>query len=226
MANPVFLVAYLAVAAVGAALLACGTAYAKASIVLTAIRNGVGLQELLPPVALHAIALVVALSVTAPVADAVRARAVPLWSGTAETPALCSPDLALQATPTIMTWAMSPATAFCSVEFTLAPWREFLERNTDDSNGERAARMTEHIPSPFVRAWVGFVFTELQEAMLLAILLLLPFFAVDAAAACLADFAGLSNVLATRAATTAKVMLLAGCGAWAALGEGLIGGYA
>lgn len=225
MANPVFLIAYLAVAAVGTALLACGTAYAKASIVLTAIRNGVGLQELLPPVALHALALVIALAVAAPVVDAVQARAVPLWIGSDGGPALCRPELALQPARPIAERAFSPATALCSMEFTLAPWSDFLQRNTDDDNRARASRMTEQIPSSFVRAWVGFVFTELQEAMLLAILLLLPFFAVDAAAGCLTEFTGLPSTLATRAATTAKVMLLAGCGAWAALSEGLVGGY-
>jgi type III secretory pathway component EscR len=225
MASPAFLVAYLFAAVVGAALLATGTAYAKATIIFSAIRSGVGLQELLPAVALHAIALIVALSVAGPMLGEMNARIAPLWVGTDQAPALCAADTRALQSPDIVTRPWQPERTVCSVSFALAPWTAFLSRNTDADNASRAERMAGSLPPGPTKAWIGFVFTELQEAMIMAILLLLPFFAVDIGVSCLVSFAGLPAEIGNRIATTAKVLLLAGCGAWAALGEGIIGGY-
>jgi flagellar biosynthesis protein FliP len=113
----------------------------------------------------------------------------------------------------------------CTLDHALAPWTAFLAANTAPDEAARAEGLLDPSTPPWIRHWVGFTWTELSEALLLVIVLLLPFYAVDVVAALLATFAGLPALVADRAATTAKVLLLVAVGAWGALSEGLILGY-
>jgi type III secretory pathway component EscR len=214
---PPFVVPAL-LAAVGTALLCCGTAYAKTWIVLAAVRSAIGIHELLPAIAVHTMALFVALATVGgpalQVAERVQAQQTALH---------CTWPQRLAQTDQLPMTAVQDR--LCTLDHALAPWTAFLAANTAPDEAARAEGLLDPSTPPWIRHWVGFTWTELSEALLLVIVLLLPFYAVDVVAALLATFAGLPALVADRAATTAKVLLLVAVGAWGALSEGLILGY-
>lgn len=192
---------WLVVAAVPLVLAAC-TAFTKASVVLAALRVGLGAETLLPWAAMLALALVVTAVIMAP-------TGLETWSAveTAGGPQ-----------------ALVEAGALAWLE-ALAPLREFLERHASEAEIEFFASLQGRDPSHPLVLVPAFLVTELSEALRMAVLLLVPFVVVDLVVAQALALLGITNQPATPIALPAKVLLFLGAGGWDVVVGGLVEGY-
>lgn len=198
------------------AILCCATAYAKASILLGILRSSLGMAAVLPPLVLHAAALVMAVVLMLPMA----------------------PELFVQGggTPVPLPEVTGAVYAQSAVG---ERWRPFLFLNThpdelqavvDHVEQNSAAELAVESwsasnPPPWVIVAPAFLLTELREALTMALLLLCPFLLVDVLMLVATTAAGLQGPVVERATMWLKLLLFMSIGGWTALAKGLWLGY-
>ncbi len=197
VASPLLWLALLPIA-----LVLC-TAFAKITIVLGALRIGLGARELLPYGLVFALGLLLTALVMAPVARdiwlAVELRGGPAALG----------DL--------------PWTAWLDV---VTPLREFLTRHASEAELAFFADLTgssAEDPQVLVSA---FLITELGEALHVAVLVLLPFVLVDLLLAEILTLVGVPQLPVATVALPTKVLLFLAAGGWDIIVSGLVEAYA
>lgn len=193
--------------------LGMATAFTKASVVLGALRVGLGAEVLLPWSAMLALALVITGVVMTPVAlDTV--AAIEAAGGTA---ALLDPAHATGAA------AGGSAIPWDSVT---APWLDFLGRHAAADERRLFAELQQVDPLDPRAVVPGFLVTELSEALHMAVLVLLPLVLVDLVVVQVLTLLGLSAAPGPRVTLPLKLLLFLGAGGWDVVIRGLVEGYA
>lgn len=183
-------------------LLAACTAFTKISIVLAALRQGLGADRLLPFGSVLALALVLTAVVMAPVIERC-ALALELGGGVE----------ALIDAPLEHGRAL------------LGPLWEFLALHADDDEVALFAELSggrDDDPSVLVPA---FLLSELGRGLSLAVMILLPFVVVDLICAQALVLLGLANVPPPVIALPAKLLVFLAADGWHVIVVGLIEGY-
>jgi len=198
---PPQLVTWLVLAALPLLLAAC-TAFTKISIVLAALRTGLGAEALLPFGSMLALGLVLTSLAMAPIGEA-------LWLGFED-----AGGTAGLANASLAGW----------LEL-LEPLRGFLSEHADPDDlelfAELAGRSIDH-PVALVPA---FLIGELGRGLELAVMILLPFVVVDLLAAQVLALVGLSQTPTSVLALPAKILLFLAASGWQTVVVGLIESY-
>ncbi len=164
--QPLHLIALLFALSILPLLLVLGSSFLKLSIVFALLRNALGTQQIPPNIALYGLALILTLFIMAPIGLAVQ-------DNLAENPIrLEAKDFTHQVETTI-----------------LAPYREFLERNTAPDQvrffadiGHRTwpEKYRDRIPDHSLLVLMpAFAVSQLIEGFKIGLLLYLPFVAID-----------------------------------------------
>ena len=182
--------------------LAIATAFTKVSVVLGALRVGLGAESLLPWSAMLALALVVTGVVMAPVA----LQSIEVVEAAGGLEALTRADL----------------DQWLSV---VAPLREFLERHTSAEELSFFAELQGVSPDDPRALVPGFLVTELAEALHMAVLIILPLVLVDLVVAQSLTLLGLANAPGPLVTLPLKLLLFLAAGGWDVVIGGLVEGY-
>lgn len=178
-------------------LFASTTAFVKASVVLGALRIGLGAEALLRWPTMAALALLVTALVMAPTAAAILER----WP------------------------ADGGATSWAGWVELLEPLRAFVVRHAD---AEELAFLADlqgaPVDAPLVQVG-AFLLTELHEALVMAVVILLPLVLVDLLVAQVWLLAGFGSQLPTLVVVPLKLVLFLAVGGWDIVIGGLVGGY-
>jgi len=195
------LLPYLVLAAVPL-VLAIATAFTKASVVLGALRVGLGAEALLPWSAMLALALVVTAVVMAPVA-------------------LTSVE-AVEAVGGLDALSGASSDEWLSVA---EPLRAFLHRHAATDELQFFAEL-QGVEAGDPRVLVpAFLVTELAEALTMAVLILLPLVLVDLVVAQSLTLLGLANAPGPLVTLPLKLLLFLVVGGWDVVIGGLVEGY-
>lgn len=187
------------------------TAFVKISVVLMVIRQGLGLQQVPSNVVVLALALFLALFVSAPVFTA-SLNAV-LESGVQLNTAQNLFDL----------WNIA-----------IVPFQTFMSRSIDPEHAAFFIASAEELwegsglsatISDFVIQVPAFMISELTEAFRIGFLLYLPFIAIDLAITGILMALGMQMVQPNIIAVPFKLLLFVFVDGWARLAEGLLVGY-
>ncbi|MFV8749218.1 hypothetical protein ACNOYE_01575 [Nannocystaceae bacterium ST9] len=195
------LATWLALAALPLLLAAC-TAFTKISIVLAALRTGLGAEALLPFGSMLALALVLTALAMAPIGEA-------LWLGFEELGGLAG----LREAP--------PATWLDLVE----PLRGFLLEHADPEDRKQFAALAGSADDHPVALVPAFLIGELGRGLELAVMILLPFVVVDLLAGQVLVLLGLGQTPTAVLALPAKLLLFLAASGWQTIVVGLIESY-
>ena len=198
---PANLALWLALAALPLLLAAC-TAFTKISIVLAALRTGLGAEKLLPLAAMLSLALILSALAMAPTAE-VCALALELAGGVE----------ALEATP----WSTGLAT--------LEPLWTFLAEHARAEEIELFAELSGFEASSPVTLIPAFLISELARGLELGVMILLPFVVVDLICAQSLVLLGLTNISPAVVALPAKILLFLAADGWTTVALALVEGY-
>ena len=194
--------AAIALLAVLPVLLTAATAFAKSSVLLGAVRVGLGAEALLSAPVVFALAIVLTAVVMAPTAGAVLAE-VDAQGG-------------IEALGTA-----SPASWWASLE----PWRAFLERHADAGELEFFAQSQGRGPADPLVVVPAFLLTELREALTMAVVVLVPLVVVDLLVAQATVLLGLTQVQVQVVSVPLKLLLFLAVDGWTVVVGGLLTGY-
>ena len=184
-------------------LLAIATAFTKTSVVLGALRVGLGAEVLLPWSAMLALALVVTGVVMAPVAVAT-VDAIQAVGGL---------GMLTEAEPS--TWVA-----------VAGPLRAFMERHASAGELEFFAGLSGVTPDDPRALVPAFLVTELTEALHMAVLVLLPLVVVDLVVAQALGLLGLTSAPGPLVTLPLKLLLFLAVGGFDVVVGGLVEGYA
>lgn len=182
-------------------LLMVGTSFLKISVVLSLVRRGLGVAEIIPTPVVMAVALLLTLRVMAPVASSTAAAVGAL------------PDRPGAATLAAAAVAGS------------GPVAEFLRAHAD----EREVALFRELAGGgegLLTLLPAFAVTELQEAFWAGFLLLLPFLVLDLVVATVLASSGLATLPVATVALPFKLLLFVAVDGWSLLARGLLLGYA
>ncbi|KOC87780.1 MULTISPECIES: type III secretion system export apparatus subunit SctR [Winslowiella] len=164
--NPLQLIIVLFALSILPLLIVLGTSFLKLSIVFALLRNALGIQQIPPNIALYGLALVLTFFTMAPVVLAIQ-------DNLAENPVSLESPAFIQQVETGI----------------LAPYREFLERNTapeqvhffvDIGHQIWPEKYQQRIPDNSLLVMMpAFTVSQLIEAFKIGLLLFLPFIAID-----------------------------------------------
>lgn len=222
-------IAWLVVLTVGPMLLLTLTSFVKISVVLSAVRNALGAQEMPSGLVVTAMAFVLTLFVMAPVAlqigTAMNADEPPAASAAAPAPPVLTPWMAAvpaeyRATAGKLERALEPLRTFLRAHSGTAEIATFSELASKGDAAAVAARSNE--------LWVlapAFVTSELKAAFAIAVLLLLPFMLIDVLVAVGLGAVGLPGLTPQSVALPLKLLLFVAVDGWRLLVEGLLRGY-
>lgn len=183
-------------------LLAACTAFTKISIVLAALRLGLGAERLLPFGSMLALALVITSLVMAPVAQA------------------CL--IALEVVGGVSALSAAPLELGAEV---LAPLWEFQLAHAEHDQLELFAELSGRpLDEPTVLV-PAFLVSELGRALQLSVMILVPFVVVDLICAQLMVLLGLGTTPTSVVALPAKILLFLAADGWRTVIVGLVEGY-
>ena len=219
-------IAWLVVLTVGPMLLLTLTSFVKISVVLSAVRNALGAQEMPSGLVVTAMAFVLTLFVMAPVAlqigTAMNADAPPAASAAPPvmTPWMAAVPAEYRATAGKLERALEPLRTFLRTHSGAAELASFRELASKGDAAAAAARSDE--------LWVlapAFVTSKLKAAFAIAVLLLLPFMLIDVLVAVGLGAVGLPGLTPQSVALPLKLLLFVAVDGWRLLVEGLLRGY-
>jgi flagellar biosynthesis protein FliP len=194
--------AWWLVAALPLALAGC-TAFAKISIVLAAVRIGLGAELLLPYVVILALALALTGVAMAPTATS-------CWSAVESAGGI---DGVIRGGPEAWMLALDPLRAFLSLHADPAEKALFAGLG---------GRSEEHV----LAVIPAFLVTEISEALSIVVYVLIPFIVIDLAAAQVVSIMSLQGVPLPLLTLPAKLLLFLAVGGWDRIVIGLLEGYA
>ena len=192
----------IAVLALVPLVLAAATAFTKSSVLLGALRVGLGAEALLPMAAVIALALVITIVVMGPTAADVLGE--------------------IDARGGFGALGGSPSAWLDALE----PWRAFLFRHCDAAELEFFAELqARDVQDPLVVV-PAFLVTELGEALAMAVVVLVPLVVVDLLVAQALALLGLTQMPVQLVAVPLKLLLFLAVGGWDVIVGGLVQGYA
>lgn len=182
-------------------LAAACTAFTKVSVVLAALRVGLSAEAILPWTAIVSLAVLVTLVIMGPTAFAV-------WDQVQVAGGL---DAVVQGGPDVWIGALEPL-------------RSFLERNADPEEIAFFGDLYGDAESPLALV-LGFVVTELGEALLIAVVVILPFVLVDLVVAQVLTLVGTPSNSSGLYTIPLKILVFLAAGGWDVIIGGLVEGY-
>jgi flagellar biosynthesis protein FliP len=182
--------------------LATATAFTKASVVLGALRVGLGAEAILPLPAILAMALIVTAVVMGPTASATL-NVIDAHGG-------------------LEVVLASPAATWAPVA---APLQEFLVRHASADELSFFGQLQSRPPDHLLVVVPAFLVTELTEALTMAVVIIVPFVLVDLLVAQLLVLTGLVNQPTAIITVPLKLMLFLAVGGWDVVIGGLVEGY-
>lgn len=179
------------------------TAFTKASVVLSALRVGLGAEQLLPWSAVFALSLAITAVVMGPVAAA-----------------------SLQALAEVGGIAGLREGPGSQISTVLAPLQEFLARHAEPGELDFFADL-QGLPAEHPLALIpAFLVTELGEALQISLLILVPFVLVDLVLAQVLVLMGLGGgPTQPLVGLPLKIALFLAVGGWDVIVRGLVEGY-
>lgn len=183
-------------------LLAAATAFAKSSVLIAAVRVGLGAEALLPMPIVLALGIVLTAVVMLPVGEAISA--------------------AISEAGGIEAAIASGPGGWLTL---LEPWRAFLERHADPAELEQFAAMTGRASGDPAVVVPAFLVTELGEALAMAVVVLVPLVVVDLLVAQALTLLGFTQLPGQLVAVPLKLLLFLAVGGWDVIVRGLIEGY-
>lgn len=202
MTEPGWTPAAIVLLAVLPVLLAAATAFAKSSVLLGAVRVGLGAEALLSAPVVFAVAIVVTTIIMAPTASAVLA----------EIGAQGGVDALRTSSPSAW-WAAAE------------PWRAFLERHADPSELEFFSQMQGRAAVDPLVVVPAFLITELGEALAMAVVVLVPLVVVDLLVAQATALLGMTQLQVQIVSVPLKLLLFLAVDGWNVVVGGLVEGY-
>lgn len=186
-------------------ILASATAFTKVSVVLGALRLGLGAQMLLPYGAVAALALLVTTVIMAPTAVAT--------------------IVAVEGAGGLDALVQGPPSGWLPA---LEPLRAFVERHADPDELAFYGDLVDGVPdhtAGLLAAVPAFLTTELTTALQMAVVILVPFLVVDLLAAQTLALVGLGAAPLPLVNVVLKVLLFLAVGGWDVVIGGLARGY-
>ena len=188
------------------------TSFTKIIVVLSLLRNALGLQQVPPNVVLNGMALVLTVYVMLPVGleMAERARTVP------------NPAGSTQGMMSVADAAKEPLRDFLVKHSTPAQRAFFLKTAQKNLTPERAAQLTER---DFVVVVPAFTVSELSAAFQIGFLIFLPFLVIDLIIANILMAMGMMMLSPTTISLPFKLLLFVLVDGWVKLSHGLVLSY-
>jgi len=189
-------------------LLIVGTSFAKTYVVLAIVRNALGAEGIPPAPVVTGLAAVLSIFIMAPVASDMSEAAKKL-------PPTPKSDITLA--------DLGRTAAVVS-----PPLVDFLKRNTPDSEIAFFSEMAREsrTASPGLRILLpAFASAELVEALLMGVLIFVPFLLVDLLVATVLNAMGLANLSTATVAVPMKILLFLAADGWHLLVSALITSY-
>lgn len=188
------------------------TSFTKIVVVLSLLRNGLGLQQVPPNVVLNGLALVLTIYVMYPVGQAMQ-QAIPDVADIGS-----STDALIDAT----TGAREPLREFLMKHSTPREREFFLRTVRKMVDEERAAAVT---ASDFIVIVPAFTISELTAAFQIGFLVFLPFIVIDLVVANILLAMGMMMLSPTIISLPFKLLLFVLVEGWAKLSHGLVLSY-
>ena len=207
------------------------TSYLKIVVVMSLIRNALGIQSIPPNMVVNALAMILTFYIMAPmmgesweIAKAEQARVAAVRSTSAEQPAA----------------AMQPSVSLfdtAALEKAAEPFREFLSRHTSDRERAFFVRTAERLwakdpdvpatvdPDSFYILIPSFCVSELTKAFQIGFLVYLPFIAIDIIVSNILLAMGMMMVSPVTISLPFKLLLFVMVNGWTLLIQGLVRGY-
>lgn len=211
--DPITLVVVLALLALLPILVVTTTSFLKIVIVMSLVRNALGVQQMPPNIALYGLALIISAYIMAPVGQH-------MYKATLESP---------PAQTTVVSMIKS-------VQQSAEPLRDFLKRHTDPRQTdffvttarqmwgeELAADVTD---SDFLVLVPAFLVSEMTSAFQIGFLLYLPFIVIDLIISNILLAMGMMMVSPVTISLPLKLFLFVSVDGWSRLIHGLVLTYA
>ncbi len=210
--DPVNLAIALALVALVPTLMVVTTSFLKIVVVLSIVRNAMGVQQIPPNMALYGLGLILSIYIMAPVGHEI-------WS-------------AVQALPTDMRTVDGMLGA---VQHGAEPMREFLFRFSAPEHRDFFLSTAKRLwgdaltadlgPRDFIILMPSFLVSELTEAFRIGFLLYLPFVIIDLVVSNILLAMGMMMVSPVTISLPLKLFLFVMVDGWSRLIKGLIGTY-
>jgi len=200
---------------IGPVLFAITTCFAKVTLVLSALRLGLSPRGLIPWSIIASLSLLVSLVIMTPTIEAMWSPLGSLWEVVGGTP-----GVARAAEATSLWQLAQPAVTSAG-----APLVEFMSRHTDPDVQEALRSVGDGVvrgPGVFALA---FLISELTSGLALAVMVLVPFVAVDLVVGQVLGLVGGGEQLSLHVALPAKIAVFLAAGGWTQLISSLWGGY-
>ena len=211
--DPITLAVALALMSLVPVLVVCTTSFLKLAIVMSLVRNALGVQQIPPNIALYGLALILSAYIMAPVAnrmaDAVRDDPAALKSVTAMASTLRD--------------GAEPLRGFM-VRHSQPEQRDFFVRHARTLWGPDLAADVK--PSDFLIVMPAFMVSEMTAAFQIGFLLFLPFIVIDLIVSNILLAMGMMMVSPVTISLPLKLFLFVSVDGWSKLIHGLILTYA
>jgi type III secretion protein R len=211
--DPITLALLLALMALLPVLVVTTTSFLKIAIVMSLIRNAMGVQQIPPNIALYSLALILTAYIMAPIGNRI-------YDNTVQNPA------ALESVSALVS----------SVRENAEPLRGFMERNSSREQRDFFVRTAQRMWGPEMAADVkgsdylvlipAFLVTELTAAFQIGFLLFLPFIVIDLIISNILLAMGMMMVSPVTISLPLKLFLFVSLDGWSKLIHGLILTYA
>jgi type III secretion protein R len=211
--DPITLALLLALMALLPVLVVTTTSFLKIAIVMSLIRNAMGVQQIPPNIALYSLALILTAYIMAPIGNRI-------YDNTVQ-----NPD-ALESVSALVS----------SVRENAEPLRGFMERNSSREQRDFFVRTAQRMWGPEMAADVkgsdylvlipAFLVTELTAAFQIGFLLFLPFIVIDLIISNILLAMGMMMVSPVTISLPLKLFLFVSLDGWSKLIHGLILTYA
>lgn len=210
--DPIPLAFALVLLALVPTLIVCTTSFLKISIVMSLVRNALGVQQIPPNIALYGLALILSAYVMAPVAYHIEGAVA------SEPDSMRSAAAFFKAAKT----GVEPLRKFM-VRHSSAEQRDFFVRTTKDLWGpELAADVT---PNDLLVVMPAFLVCEMTAAFQIGFLLFLPFIVIDLVISNILLAMGMMMVSPVTISLPLKLFLFVAVDGWSRLIHGLVLSY-
>jgi type III secretion protein R len=212
--DPAVLVPLVFAIGIGPILLVMLTSYTKVVVVLTLLRQALGLQQVPPAIVTNGLALVLTWYVMYPVTMQVMNAVQADQRGSRSAPTLTVPEIA---------------------EIAKEPMRAFLDKHTSERERAFFVEAARELMDPATAAKLGprdfvvlapaFAISELTEAFLIGVLIALPFIVIDLVVGNVLMALGMQMMSPTIVSLPIKLLLFVMLDGWSRLGHALILSY-
>jgi type III secretion protein R len=212
ISDPITLAVVLALMALLPTLVVCTTSFLKITIVMSLVRNALGVQQIPPNIALYGLSLILTAYIMAPIGNQIYERT------------LQQPD------------SMKSLPAFiATVRSSAEPLREFMERNSKVEQQEFFVRTARDLwgpelaadvkPNDFLVLMPAFLVSEMTAAFQIGFLLFLPFVVIDLIISNILLAMGMMMVSPVTISLPLKLFLFVAVDGWSKLIHALVQTY-